>query len=178
MQPKNESQAIAWVKYLEKNNYNFDVGISQVNIKNIHNYGYTASDMLDPCLNLKIASEIFAKSHDLALSSSNNANALQQAISAYNTGNFSSGFKNGYVAKVTKNLDTKLVLNDDIPPIVTVMPVKDFKKTVTTQITKSNDSISSNHDADKPNPYTAKSVLYIAPPRKATPEELANAQYL
>ena len=43
-QPKDPEQAKNWVEYLEKNDYNFDVGLAQINIKNIKKYGYTAKD--------------------------------------------------------------------------------------------------------------------------------------
>lgn len=174
-QPKDETQAKAWVNYLEQNDYNFDVGISQVNIKNIHSYGYKAVDFLDPCLNLKIATDIFDKNHKAALATSNSANALQRAISAYNTGNFNSGFKNGYVSKVSSNLNIKLATNGDIPPIVATSSNKEVKNTNTRAV-----NISPNNgdkSIDSLNPYTAKSVIFVAPPRKATPQELADATY-
>lgn len=105
-QAKNKAQALTWVNYLEQHHYNFDLGIAQVNIYNVHKYGYTVSQALDPCTNLKIANDIFAQDYKLALdSSSSNTEALQKAISAYNTGNFTSGFSNGYVHKVLANMD-------------------------------------------------------------------------
>lgn len=168
-QPQNESQAKAWVDYLEKNNYNFDVGIGQVNIKNIHRYGYKASDLLDPCLNLKIASDIFDKSHQSALAIDNSPNALQKAISAYNTGNFSSGFANGYVAKVNSKLIAANNSSSNIPPIISL-------KQSTTPVTRTKKvTIPQGSGEQAANPYSAKSVLYVAPPRKITKEEYENA---
>lgn len=170
-QAKDTAQAKSWVDYLEKNNYNFDVGIGQVNIKNIHNYGYKASDLLDPCLNLKIASEIFDKSHQSALATDNSANALKKAISAYNTGNFRSGFKNGYVAKVTAKMDIKLAVNNNIPPIVSTASVNNTQPSNKVKVSVVNNA-STN---DTTNPYTSKSVLYVAPPKKSTKEDYENA---
>lgn len=103
-QARSQEQAIQWVNYLENHNYNFDVGIAQVNIKNIHRYGYNARDLLDPCLNLKIAANILQKNYNAAKQkSSTTQEALYKAISAYNTGNFHAGFNNGYVKKVVYN---------------------------------------------------------------------------
>ena len=117
-QPKTPEQAKEWVTYLEKNNYNFDVGLAQINIKNIHKYGYKASDAIDPCLNLKMASDILRKNYKGALaSSSNSSDALKKAISAYNTGNYQAGFRNGYVQKVYANANVKSN-NISIPPIM------------------------------------------------------------
>lgn len=119
-QPKNADQAAQWATYLEKNNYNFDVGLAQINIKNIHKYGYKASDALDPCTNLKMASDILSKNYRGALNTSSSSHeALQKAISAYNTGNYQSGFKNGYVQKVYANANGKPINSSgNIPTII------------------------------------------------------------
>ena len=101
---KNLAQAIAWVDYLERYNYNFDIGLAQVNIKNVHKYGYLARDMLNPCLNLQLATRILLKNYTSALNvSPTRQEALFKAISAYNSGNFQTGFRNGYVYKVVSN---------------------------------------------------------------------------
>lgn len=111
-QAKNIDQATKWVNYLENNNYNFDVGIAQVNIKNIHKYGYHARNMLDPCLNLQVAAHILQKNYTAAKQKSTNTqDALYKAISAYNTGNFRSGFSNGYVKKVVYNAKNNSIKN-------------------------------------------------------------------
>lgn len=103
-QPKNIEQAKAWATFLEQNNYNFDVGVAQVNIRNIHKYGYTAAEALDLCVNLKMASFILKKNYHQALyKSTNQQDAVKMAISAYNTGNYRNGFYNGYVSKVLTN---------------------------------------------------------------------------
>lgn len=103
--PKNLVQANAWVDYLERHNYDFDIGLAQINIKNVHKYGYIAHDMLDPCKNLSLAGLILGKNYKNAkISSKNNREALYKAISAYNTGNFHSGFNNGYVYRVIHNV--------------------------------------------------------------------------
>lgn len=103
-QPRNINEAKRWVNYLEKNQYNFDVGIAQVNIANIKKFGYKATDALNVCINLKIASKILQNNYMKALSvSKTKPEALKKAISAYNTGNFYSGMYNGYVNAVYKN---------------------------------------------------------------------------
>lgn len=103
-QAKNYDQATMWVNYLENHGYNFDVGIGQINIKNIKKFGYHARDLLDPCLNIKIAAYILHKNYkDASRKSVSDSEALYKAISAYNTGNFRSGFNNGYVKRVIYN---------------------------------------------------------------------------
>jgi type IV secretion system protein VirB1 len=106
-QPKNIDQATAWVNYLVKHRYNLDIGLAQVNIKNVYKYGYKPVDMLDPCNNLKVAAQILHVNYHRAYirDSGNKQVALLQAISAYNTGNYQSGFTNGYVQKVLNNYE-------------------------------------------------------------------------
>lgn len=97
-------QATAWVNYLEAHGYDFDVGLGQVNVRNVHKYGYKAHDMLEPCKNLWVASTILTKNYQGALLRSlTPKEALFKAISAYNTGNYNHGFTNGYVQRVIAN---------------------------------------------------------------------------
>lgn len=106
-QPKTESQAVAWVKYLDKNGYNFDVGLGQINIKNIRKYKLKPEDLItSPCLNLKVTGHILTQNYIIARKSNNNEQvALRKALSMYNTGNQHSGFNNGYLLNVLKNLE-------------------------------------------------------------------------
>ena len=100
-QPKTKEEAINWINWFNDRNYNIDIGIAQVNIKNIKKMGYTPTDFLDPCLNLKVASMILLDNYKGSLKYTNDQNdAVKLAISAYNTGNYKSGFTNGYVQKV------------------------------------------------------------------------------
>lgn len=148
----SKNQATAWVNYLEKHQYNFDVGIAQVNIKNIHKYGYKAADALDPCINLKMAGDILLKNYQSAKSQSQNSSeALSKAISAYNTGNFSSGFNNGYVKKVYAAAGNS---SDSIPPLTHTKNVKSKKMVKVMNRQEANDEIT---------PYNSKSVLYVKP---------------
>lgn len=104
-QPKTESQAVAWVKYLDKNGYNFDVGLGQINIKNIRKYKLKPEQLFDSCTNLRISGDILTKNYLQAKRNTNNQQlALRQALSMYNTGNQYSGFNNGYIEKVLQNI--------------------------------------------------------------------------
>lgn len=183
-QPKSEDQAKKWISALEQKHYNFDVGLAQVNNKNAIKYGYKSTDLLNPCINLKVASDILIQNYkDALVHSKHNSDAMQKAISAYNTGNFRSGFRNGYVHKVyavakaniTNNRKTTLLaLNDsnvyDIPPIVTTDEKLSFKDSNSSSNHNYNSSTDyhsnanniSSHTSDIPaNPYNSRSLLYI-----------------
>lgn len=100
-QPKTKEEAISWINWFDNHGYNIDIGIAQVNIKNIKKMNMNATDFLDPCLNLKVASQILLANYKSSSKQANNSDdAIKLAISAYNTGNFRNGFSNGYVQKV------------------------------------------------------------------------------
>lgn len=155
---KSTAQAQAWVSYLEKNNYNFDVGLAQVNIKNIHKYGYKAVDALDPCINLKMAADILSKNYNGALTTSRDSTeALQKALSAYNTGNYSAGFRNGYVQKVYANAQQKniVAVNNNLPPIETTMKPSKNKRTANKHLELATAS------PQPKTPAQSKTLLYV-----------------
>lgn len=105
-QPHNLKEAVDWINYLDTHGYNFDVGLAQINIRNIRKYGYKAIDMLDPCKNLAVAGSILYTSyHKVSIHSDNKQTALLNALSAYNTGNYYAGYKNGYVSRVVSNAE-------------------------------------------------------------------------
>lgn len=109
-QPRNFTEAVSWVNYLDQHGYNFDVGIAQVNIKNIRAFGVRPSDALNVCTNLQMASFILKYHYNKALNRApNNQLAIKLAISAYNTGNFHKGFANGYVKTVIRNYNSQFL---------------------------------------------------------------------
>ncbi|MDO8336509.1 MAG: lytic transglycosylase domain-containing protein [Candidatus Saccharibacteria bacterium] len=100
-QPQSKKEAIATANFLIEKGYNADFGYGQINSKNVQRLNLDLNDIFDPCKNLHIAATIFLDNYNLALKSYKNPNdATLAAISAYNTGNFSNGFKNGYVKKI------------------------------------------------------------------------------
>lgn len=176
-QPKSENQAKEWIRVLEQKHYSFDVGLAQVNNKNALKYGYKSSDLLNPCINLKVASDILIQNYkDALINSKYSSEAMQKAVSAYNTGNFKSGFRNGYVHKIyavaksnpIKHDTMLLALNDsntsDVPPIITTdekTPLKNSNSVLNTEADSNSNNIS-GHASDKPaSPYSSRSLLYI-----------------
>ncbi len=104
-QPKSESQAIAWVRYLDNHNYNYDVGLAQINSVIIKKYHLKPEQLFNPCLNLKIAGEILTNNYLKAQKYTNNPQlALKYALSMYNTGNIKNGFNNGYINNILKQI--------------------------------------------------------------------------
>lgn len=104
-QPKSESQAIAWIKYLDQHGYNYDVGLGQINVRNIKKYKLGPEKLFNPCLNVKVAGQILTGNYISSLKKTSNQQlALRYALSMYNTGNSYSGFSNGYLERVLMNI--------------------------------------------------------------------------
>lgn len=100
-QPRNKEEAVATAKALQTAGYNFDAGLGQLNSVNIKKLGLTFDQVFEPCTNLKYSAGILHGNYQRAIKQyPDNHNALLAALSAYNTGNFQAGFKNGYVKKV------------------------------------------------------------------------------
>lgn len=104
-QPESKQEAIVTAKWLIANNYNIDMGLGQVNSVNLDKTELSVEDAFDPCKNLAAAATILQWNYTSASKRiPNEQEALQAAISAYNTGSFTKGFANGYVQKVVNNV--------------------------------------------------------------------------
>ena len=171
-QPKTKEEAIKWVDWFNDRGYNIDVGIAQVNIKNIKRMGYNPTDFLDPCLNLKVASQILLGNYKSSSKLTNNTNdAVKLAISAYNTGNFRSGFANGYVGKVVNKYNgvtNQQLASNDIPPLSSYNTTPQASNN--SQPSRGNKK-NQNYNQNNNNNYSMKVNLwqrYDAPPEKVT----------
>ena len=80
--------------------YSVDIGLMQVNSRNLAALGVTVELVLDPCTNIRSGAAILASDYaEAARRYGEGQAALQAALSAYNTGDFARGFGNGYVAR-------------------------------------------------------------------------------
>jgi type IV secretion system protein VirB1 len=101
-QPRNRNEAIATAEWLRREGHNFDAGLGQINVKNMGWLGLSVAELFDPCANLRAAATVLGDCYQRASRARGGGQAaLRAALSCYNTGNFSRGFANGYVAKVT-----------------------------------------------------------------------------
>ena len=99
IRPTGIANALSIVKRATSAGSSVDIGLMQVNTSNVGKLGYTIAQMFDPCTNIKAGATILSADYDGALGvAPAGQKALQAALSAYNTGNYHSGFINGYVA--------------------------------------------------------------------------------
>jgi len=81
--------------------YNVDLGLMQVNSRNLRALGFTVEQMLfDQCLNIRAGASILTDNYERASRIHGpGQRALLASLSAYNTGSFERGFSNGYVSR-------------------------------------------------------------------------------
>lgn len=80
--------------------YTVDMGYMQVNSANLKKLGRTVEDMFDPCKNIAAGARILSSAYASMLPRHTSEQAaLHSALSIYNTGNSTGGFRNGYVAR-------------------------------------------------------------------------------
>lgn len=88
--------AQAWIA----RGFSVDMGLMQVNSRNLASLGFSVAQMFDPCTNIQAGASILTADYLAAAPGRPNPqDALKAALSAYNTGSFERGFYNGYVAK-------------------------------------------------------------------------------
>jgi len=97
--PRDARLALVIARALLARGDSVDIGIAQVNSENFAAYHVDASDMLQPCSNLSVASRILDNAYTRAAATfPAPREALWHAISAYNTGSLFAG--HAYVAAV------------------------------------------------------------------------------
>ena len=99
-QPRTLAEAVATVKALEANGWNYSVGLGQINKANWPRYGLTAETAFEPCANLQAMQGILGECFGRVTASKPAQAALRDALSCYYSGNFMTGHQHGYVDRV------------------------------------------------------------------------------
>lgn len=101
--PATPAAAAALAGRLIAGGQNLDLGLAQINSRNLARLGLTVADAFDPCRNLAAEAQVLAAGYRRAspIPGAEQA-ALRSALSAYNTGDPVRGLRNGYVARVTR----------------------------------------------------------------------------
>jgi type IV secretion system protein VirB1 len=98
-QPSSLDEAIATARSLEARGYNFSVGVAQVNHANLKKYGLdTYEQAFSICGNLLAGSRILAQCYADA------GGVWGRAFSCYYSGDFTTGYRDGYVQRVLTSL--------------------------------------------------------------------------
>jgi type IV secretion system protein VirB1 len=99
-QPASLPEALATARALKKDGWNFSVGLAQINVGNFGRLGLNLERAFDPCANLGALQAVLMECFNRADAPSGEQVALRRALSCYYSGNFSTGFRHGYVARV------------------------------------------------------------------------------
>lgn len=110
--PGSTHEAVAVAKNLIANGHTVSVGLSQVNDRNLARLGISIENIFDPCTNIAAGGKIITEFYIAASKKfGNTPKALHAALSAYNSGDFLRGEKEGYVNAVYKQAGKPLSLS-------------------------------------------------------------------
>lgn len=80
-----------------------DLGLGQINSRNLAPLGLTVADAFDPCRNLAASAQVLQAGYLRAAPAPGDEQAgLRTAFSFYNTGDPARGYRNGYVDRVRR----------------------------------------------------------------------------
>ena len=99
----NAADAAAAARRYVAAGYSVDLGLGQINSRNMRWLGLTWETVFDPCTNVAALGRILTANYNSAIAGRDPQSALRVALSMYNTGSQTRGFRNGYVAKVVGN---------------------------------------------------------------------------
>ena len=99
--------------YYVSKGYSVDLGLGQINSRNMRWLGLTWDTVFDPCTNIAAAGRVLAGNYQTVRPAYDPQTALRVALSMYNTGSQVRGFRNGYVGKVLGNAG----VSDGLTPV-------------------------------------------------------------
>ena len=99
-QPQTGAEAVATARQLQANGWNFSVGLAQINVHNFERLGLIVTTAFEPCQNLRAMQTVLGECFERSAAKTAPQTALRQALSCYYSGNFVTGFRQGYVRKV------------------------------------------------------------------------------
>ena len=102
-QPRTLEEARAWTRYLVTRGKTVSIGLLQINSEHAADFGFTWDQLFDPCTNMRIGAQLLtAYYRQAAAVLGDGQQALQFALSGYNSGFPLVGFTNGYVDSVVQ----------------------------------------------------------------------------
>jgi type IV secretion system protein VirB1 len=94
-------EAVAKSRSLLARGHSLDLGLMQINSRNLGWLGVSLEDVFEPCTNVAAGGKVLERAYRDALAAgASGAPALKMALSAYNTGDALAGVANGYVQQV------------------------------------------------------------------------------
>ncbi|MFM0758287.1 lytic transglycosylase domain-containing protein [Paraburkholderia strydomiana] len=123
-QPASLAEAVATAHALDAAGWNYSSGLSQVNRSNWMRFGLTPETAFDPCRNLAAGAAILQGCFEHARHIHARAQeALRSGLSCYASGDFSSGYRTGYVQRVVASARSARPVVPAIEPKASPIPV-------------------------------------------------------
>jgi len=102
-QPRDRREALATARMLHAQGWNYSVGLAQINVRNFAKLGLDVETAFEPCANLRGMQVVLDDCFERASSQEpTGQRALRAALSCYYSGNFVTGFRQGYVRRVVR----------------------------------------------------------------------------
>jgi type IV secretion system protein VirB1 len=114
------ADAVATARRYVAAGYSVDLGLGQINSRNMRWLGLTWQTVFDPCTNVAALARVLTINYNAVKAGRDPQTALRVALSMYNTGSQTRGFSNGYVTKVVGNAgvaDTGVPYRETLPPV-------------------------------------------------------------
>ena len=100
-QPTSQREALDWLAYFQSYGIFVDLGLMQVSTAEAKRRGISPETLLEPCTNLRVGWQILEDAYQVEKKTYGpGQEALQHAISRYNTGDPQRGIANGYLDRV------------------------------------------------------------------------------
>src|SRR5580698_4962193 len=100
-QPTDEREALDWLAYFQSYDIFVDLGLMQVSTAEAKRRGISPESLLEPCTNLRVGWQILEDAYQIERKTYGpGQEALQHAISLYNTGDSQQGIANGHLGRV------------------------------------------------------------------------------
>lgn len=120
-QPASLAQAIATARALDAAGWNYSSGLAQVNRSNWTRFGLTPETAFDPCRNLAAGAAIlqgcFERARRIHAQVRQVQQALRSGLSCYASGDFSTGFRTGYVQRLVAHVADAMHVGPVVPAI-------------------------------------------------------------
>lgn len=99
---RSAAEAVAMARGLLQAGRDIDLGLAQINVRNLSRLGLSLEAAFDPCRNLAAGARVLREGYERGAARHGPGQpALRVALSYYNTGHAQRGLANGYVARVT-----------------------------------------------------------------------------
>jgi type IV secretion system protein VirB1 len=99
-QPRSAEEALSTARALQVDRWNFSLGLAQINVHNLRHLRLPLPDAFDGCKNLEAMQTLLGECHARVAVGTTAQLALRQTLSCYYGGNFTTGFRDGYVRRV------------------------------------------------------------------------------